>query len=302
MKTRSFSLRAATLRNGSSRRMEPDSLGTNSYAFCRIWRRTRSRSMSLLRLSPALWRSRKRSNCGISSEWNWIIRRVPRRLYGWASGLRRGERLRTSEEAAAKQERRGIPAQRLTLHSSRPIRSLLGRECFDFERDAVIRLVAVEAMQTVLHVLAQVAEEKARHAEPAHLVDVHPLVTQHPLAGLALHAGRNPDAAPESDGDDVAEEERPKPPRITVPDDGSAIGHGRIDHMGDKTSRPCLTIRAHAQARDRRVALSCHVCLRPARFQQGRDQSREGGRERLHADGLRRQHRGVRRRRRHRDH
>ena len=68
MNTSSFSRRAATLRKGSSSRMEPDSDGTNSFAFWRIWRRTRSRSMSLFSDKPDFCRSRNRSSCGASSE------------------------------------------------------------------------------------------------------------------------------------------------------------------------------------------------------------------------------------------
>ena len=40
IKTSSLSRRDATLRNGSSRRIDPDSAGTNSFAFCKISRRT----------------------------------------------------------------------------------------------------------------------------------------------------------------------------------------------------------------------------------------------------------------------
>src|SRR5947209_1751426 len=148
MKTSSFSRRMATLRNGSSSRMEPDSDGTNSFAFCRIWRRTRSRSMSLLSESPAFWRSRKRSSCGISSAWNCIVRMdVNGRLYGLL-----------------------------------PFR----REGFGFERNGVIRIVGRHAAAPVPYVFRDITPNEAEQAELPRLADVHQLVPQQRIRSVSV--------------------------------------------------------------------------------------------------------------------
>src|SRR5438270_3119166 len=148
MKTSSFSRRMATLRKGSSRRIEPDSDGTNSFAFCRIWRRTRSRSMSLLSESPAFWRSRKRSSCGISSAWNCIVRMfAKRRLYG---------------------------------------RILLSRERLSFEGDGAIRLVMRHAAAAVPYVFRGVTPKKAQNSQLGGLSNMDPLMPKQRVACMSV--------------------------------------------------------------------------------------------------------------------
>src|SRR5206468_3833521 len=146
MKTSSFSRRMATLRKGSSRRIDPDSDGTNSFAFCRIWRRIRSRSMSLLRESPAFCRSRKRSSCGISSAWNCIVRIFAKwRLYGLL---------------------------------------IFRCECLGFERDGAIRGVMRHPTAPVPQVFRDVPPEKAHHTELPRLLHMHELMAQKGVAGM----------------------------------------------------------------------------------------------------------------------
>src|SRR3954451_18538732 len=148
MKTSSFSRRMATLPKGSSRSIEPDSDGTNSFAFCRICRRTRSRSMSLLSESPAFWRSRKRSSCGVSSAWNCIVRMdVNGRLYGL------------------------LP---------------LSRERFRLERDRAIRVVRRHPAAPVPYVFRDVAPDEAEHAQLACPPHVYELVPQQRVARMSL--------------------------------------------------------------------------------------------------------------------